>query len=395
MKKYLLCCLGLVLITNGLLLAQGIVFHGSARNSFYSYENDQVHNRVYQYGDFTLANPGNTIILNTAVRALSDFNETLTSEERFKAYTLNVRLKGLARNRLDLIIGRQFLHPGTVLGSLDGIRAHLHQKNLTLQLYGGIESYYKKSFEMLKTGDDFTAGGALEIRQLAATNWELLYLRKAASDGVFWQLAGLNAFNASLPKTILQFQAHYDLENSRLHRMLLGTRNSWSDRINTTLEFKSQFPQVYANSYFTIFSPKAYRQYRAGAAFQFIDGYYLNGLYQHIQFPEDSANQFFLTLQNGNGAAGFFYEDGYAGEQLGLSFDYGMEIFKNFMASIYIDYSKYRIEEIYEFDNQLGNAARLSYRFNKYLSADLEYQWLKNRFKEQDNRLLNHISLRW
>ena len=68
---------------------------------------------------------------------------------------------------------------------------------------------------------------------------------------------------------------------------------------------------------------------------------------------------------------------------------------KSFVASVYVDYSKYRTEEIYEYDNQLANAARLSYRLNRHFAVDVEYQWLTNRFKKQDSRFLNHISYLW
>jgi len=76
-------------------------------------------------------------------------------------------------------------------------------------------------------------------------------------------------------------------------------------------------------------------------------------------------------------------------------FDLFYEVMPNLIASLYVDYSKYRVEEVYEFDNQLANAARISYRLGRNWTFDVEYQWLSNRFKESDSRFLNHISFVW
>jgi len=61
---------------------------------------------------------------------------------------------------------------------------------------------------------------------------------------------------------------------------------------------------------------------------------------------------------------------------------------------LYADYSKYRTETIYEYDDQIANAARLSYSLGRWNFVG-EYQWLTNRLKENDSRFLNHITYRW
>ncbi len=73
-------------------------------------------------------------------------------------------------------------------------------------------------------------------------------------------------------------------------------------------------------------------------------------------------------------------------------FDIFCEVMPNLIASLNIDYTKYRVEKVYEYDNQLANAARLSYRLGRQWTFDVEYQWLTNRFKSSDSRFLNHIS---
>lgn len=397
MKKILFLVLLCFFLTSHFANAQqGIRFHGFVKNSIYSYQTEKTHTRAYQYVQLNLATPGNNVILSTSMRALSDANEPLTSDQRFKAYTFHLQIKNLLWNRLNMTVGRQFLHPGTILGGLDGAIGNLKiLKNLSLMFYAGTESNFQRAFKIYETKDSFVSGGLLQMNRLFSTRLQLLYLQKKNDQGIFWQIAGLNVDNALVPKTRLRLQAHYDMQNQRMHRLLVSARNTWSTKFMTTLEYKIQYPQVYAMSFFTIFQPTAYRQIRANAAFQFVKGYFINAQYQLVQFEEDDANRVFLTIQSRNGSIGAIYESGYAGDQLGLMFDYALEILPNLMASVYVDYSKYRTEQIYEYDNQLSNAARLSYRFNSHWSMDVEYQWLTNRYKEKDARFLNHISCRW
>ena len=89
------------------------------------------------------------------------------------------------------------------------------------------------------------------------------------------------------------------------------------------------------------------------------------------------------------------YETGDLGDQAGIVLDYGYEFFPGFIASLSIDYSRYRFEEIYDYESQLANALRAVYKFSKHWRVDLEYQLLNNRFKESDHRVLNHIHFVW
>jgi len=182
---------------------------------------------------------------------------------------------------------------------------------------------------------------------------------------------------------------------SRLHRLLAYARVKLNKKINLSLGYKNQHPQVYANSYFTIFEVNPYQQYKLGANYNLSKNFFLSGQYQLLQFDTETANRVFLTFNNLHGSIGLVYESGYAGEQLGIIFDYAYSITPELLASVNIDYSRYKTEKIYEFENEIANAVRLSYRFLKHWTADLEYQWLTNRFKESDSRILNHIHYRF
>ncbi len=394
MKRAFILLIVLVLHTSAAFAQVG--FNGSVRNSIYSYESDETHTRVYQYVRLSVLSPCKKFTVQTSLRALTDMQETMDSEDRFKLYSLRFNGEGLLNDKLDFSIGRLFLHPGATLGALDGAKvSYGFADHFSLLVYGGVESHFKRSFNMYETADSQVMGGLFSIKNYFSSKLQLLYMRKANENATFWHLAGLNFDTALLPKTTVRVQSHYDIEQSRLHRVLLSARNTWTSNLMTTLEYKQQFPQIYANSYFTIFTPMAYQRIRLGAAYEFIPNYNVQVNYQYVMFEDDNANQIYATVGNNFGNLGLVFENGYAGDQLGLMFDVFYEVLPDLIASLYVDYSKYRVEEIYEYDNQLANAARLSYRLGRHWTIDAEYQWLQNRFKSSDSRFLNHISFVW
>jgi hypothetical protein len=375
-------------------LTQGILFHGTLRNSIYSYESTETHTRYYQYLHFNVVSPCRKIILDGSVRALTDANVTLPNDDRFKAYALNVTLKDIFWQRVDVTAGRQFLHPGTVLGGLDGVNGTWRiVKNLSLQFYGGYESQYERSFKAPED-DAMAFGGLLQLAKKYASTWQVFYLQKSRNNKTACQIAGININSAILPRTVIQFQTHYDFQNTRIHRMYVSARHNVSTALQVNAAFKVQQPQIYSNSVFTFLELGAYTQFRAGTTWEFIPGYRAGCDLQFIE-SEGTADKVYLTLANNNGSVGLIFESGFAGDQLGVCFDYSYELFKGFLASIYMDYSKYRLEQVYEYDNQLSNAMRLSYRLGRHFGVDVEYQWLTNKVKEQDSRFLNHLSYRW
>ena len=216
----------LILFLFQILFGQGLTFHGNARNSIYSYDSDESHTRFYQYLNFSVQPSNKIITLNTSLRALTDSREALESEKRFKAYLLNFKLDKLLKNRLELVIGRQFLYPGTVLGGLDGVLAKtVPLKNTSLQLYAGTESPYLRDFKLSKTDERLVYGGMFQIQDIVDSRIQILYLQKSSKEEAFWQISGVNVDTKILPQTSLRLQSHYDLLNERMHRLLFQIRH--------------------------------------------------------------------------------------------------------------------------------------------------------------------------
>ncbi|HQI49656.1 MAG TPA: hypothetical protein PLN61_13455, partial [bacterium] len=335
MKNRLHFLLLLLFFMAGALAAQGITFHGSARNSIYAFESDKVHTRFFQYLNFTAVSPCRHLALNSNLRFLTDANQDLDNDMRFRAFALTLEARNLLDGKLNLAFGRQFLHPGTALGALDGLNArYAFDQRFSLQLYGGVESVASRAFKIQKFADASVVGGAFQVKKVYASTAQLFYLRKFNSEAAYWQITGANLESNLVPYVQLRLQSHYDLENERLHRLLLNASRSWNGKLATFIEYKRQNPQVYANSYYTIFEVKPYSQIRTGADYALTPGLAVEAQYQHLMFDADQADRILLSLNNDDGSIGMMYETGYTGDQISAYFNYGYEILPKLVASL-------------------------------------------------------------
>jgi len=386
--------------------SQIIETQGRLSNSVYIFEgNEQVdgtanvttHTRLYQTLRFTAKFKSlSNLKVNLAGRILTDLgNSDLADEYRYRAYRVSVSGNNLFNNTLDFEIGRQFLHPGLVLGSIDGVNLlYRPVRNLGIQVYGGVESHLLNALNIYKTNDAMLYGGSIRYNKFLKTNVQVVYLQKQNDGKAIWQIAGLNMINRSVDNLSLILQTHYDLVNSRLHRLYAST-SYHLNKLSANVYFKQQRPQIYGDSYFQIFDVSAYQLLGLNLAYAISKRFSLSGTMQGVQLEEGYGNRYMLSLDDHNGSLGISYETGDLGEQFGLMLDYGYEIIPDLTGSFSVDFSRYRFEEIYEFEKQLANAVGLNYNFSENWIFNLEYQWLNNRFMDSDQRVLNHIHFIW
>ena len=395
----------LIFTLNHILFSQDIETSGRVTNSIYVFEGKKTdgttgattHTLLYQYLRFSAkARELNNLSFNVSARALTDLAQSLESEERFRAYRLSISMQNLFNNFLDFEIGRQFLHPGITLGSLDGANVNLKfTKQLNWQIYGGVETHLFRAFKIYEFDQAAVYGTKIKYRQLLNSDLELAYLHKRSNSVDQWQIAGFNFSNYSLEWIQFLGQLHYDLVNSRIHRIYFTTRFLPNHKWNLIFNYKQQYPQIYGDSFFKIFNVYQYHQAGISAGYAITDRYSINGRYNLIQLKEGQGHRAVVTLSDLNGSIGVFFEGGDLGNQLGVVLDYGYEFLPGLIASLSVDYSRYKFEEIYEYENQLANALRVVYKFAENWRVDLEYQLLNNRFKDSDHRVLNHIHFVW
>jgi hypothetical protein len=394
-EKYLVSFLFILLYFQWL-FAQNIETHGRYTSSIYAFVREPSVSAisVYQFLCFsTEAKEWNNLSLNVSMRWL---NHPLQGQEAWRAYRLSVSANNLFNNLLDFEIGRQFLHAGIPFGSMDGMNITLKPTaNLCWQIFGGVESNLFRELKIYELDEATVYGSAITYRRFMNTDLQLAYLQKLRRSKNQWQIVGLNLDNRSLKIVQFLMQVHYDLLNSRLHRLYASARFTPSKKLSFTLLARQQFPQVYGDSYFRIFELNQYTQGALNVNYALTPSCGLTAGLQYFTLEHGSGQRVMAGVNDNHGAINLLYESGDLGDQLSLMFDYGYEIWQNVIVSIGVNYARYRFEEIYEYENQLANTVRLHYNLSKNWKADLEYQWLNNRFSESDNRLLNHIHFIW
>ena len=340
----------------------------------------------------------NNLRFDFAGRILTDItdDDDLTNEQKYNANRLSLAADGLFDGLFDFVLGRQFIHPGSPLGSIDGLNLTLHPvKNLNWQIFAGTESHFSQAFKLYEADEAAVYGSTVSYKNFMQNNLQGFYYQKNHSDKAIWQLAGLNVSNYMFKDLYLVLQAHYDFINERLHKLYLSTRYKLNPDFSFMFSLKQQYPQIYENSYFKIFNISQYQSASFSGFYSLTKEYYLAVDYRLMQLKEDQGQQLFLTLGNGNGSVSGIYEFGDLGDQIGVQLSYWYEIYKDLVVSAAVDYSRYRFEKIFDYDNQIANAIRVSYKFSDNLKTDLEYQWLNNRIYDANHRILNHIHFIW
>ena len=410
MKTKFYVVLALFLFFNTLFVhAQDVVTRGRFTNSIYAYEpmylrgteDSETHVLLYQFFRFQAKiKEYNNLSFNYDTRALTDLQEDIDKDLRFRVNRLSLSAQDLFSGFLDIEAGRFFYHPGITFGSLDGLDLVLKPvRNLHIQLYGGVESHLYRSYKVYNLDDATVYGGSIKYFNLSGTDIQLSYLEKQHAKETQWQIAGLNLSNYTLKTWKFLLQTHYDIANSRLHRLFFSTRWSQSKDLHFYVNLKQQHPQIYADSYYNDEEKfgqfKDYSKAGIGGTYYITEAYWFSVDYNYFKIEEGQGHKIMASVSNLNGTLGLIYETGDLGDQIGFMVSYGYEFMPGLIGSLAIDYQRYRFSEYYSYENQLANALRLTYKFADHWRVDAEYQLLNNKFKDTDHRFLNHIHFIW
>jgi len=407
--KFYLFSVFLILLNTLFVQAQDVVTKGRFTNSIYAFEplafrgteESETHVFLYQFLRFEARiKEYNNLSFNYDTRALTDLQQDIDSDLRFRVNRLSLSAKDLFDGFLDVEAGRFFYHPGITFGSLDGLDLVLKPlNNLRIKLYGGVESQLFRSYKVYNLEDATVYGGSIKYLNLSGTDIQLSYFEKLYDNTTQWQIAGINLSNYSLRDWKFLLQTHYNLADSRLQRFFFSTRWTPSRDLHFYVNLKQQHPQIYANSYYNNEEKfgqfKDYSRAGIGGTYYMSREYWLSVGYNYFQIEDGQGHKIIASVSNLNGTLGLVYETGDLGDQLGFLASYGYEFIPGLVGSLGIDYQRYRFSELYSYEDQVANSLRLNYKFSKNWRIDVVYQLLHNRFRDTDHRFLNHIHFIW
>jgi hypothetical protein len=389
--------------------AQKVVTKGRFTNSIYAYEplifrgteESETNVFLYQFLRFEAKiKEYNNLSFNYDTRALTNLQNDIDSEFRFRVNRLSLSAKDLFSGFLDVEAGRFFYHPGITFGSLDGLDLVLKPtQNLRVKLYGGVESHLYRSYLVYNLEDATVYGGSIKYFNLSQTDIQLSYLEKKRNKNTQWQIAGLHLSNYSLRDWKFLLQTHYNIANSRMQRFFFSTRWTPSKDMHIYLNLKQQHPEIYADSYYNNEAKfgqfNNYKRAGIGGTYYLSDEYWCSVDYNYFKIEDGQGHKIIASVSNYYGTIGLVYETGDLGDQVGFLASYGYEFIPGLIGTLAIDYQQYRFSELYSLQDQIANALRLTYKFAKHWRIDVEYQLLHNKFKDTDHRFLNHIHFIW
>jgi hypothetical protein len=407
--KFYVFSVFLILLCTLFVQAQDVVTKGRFSNSVYAFEplafrgteESETHVFLYQFLRFEAKiKEYNNLSLNYDTRALTDLNQDIDNDLRFRVNRLSLSAQDLFNGFLDVEAGRFFYHPGITFGSLDGLDLVLKPvHNLRIQLYGGVESHLYRSYLVYNLDDATVYGGSIKYLNLSGTDIQLSYFERQHDKNTQWQIAGINLSNYTLKNWKFLLQTHYDLGSSRLQRFFFSTRWTPSRDLHFYLNLKQQHPQIYADSYYNNEEKfgqfKDYSRAGIGGTYYMSREYWLSIDYNFFKIEDGQGHKIIASLSNLNGTLGLVYETGDLGDQVGFIASYGYEFIPGLVGSLGIDYQRYRFSEIYSYEEQVANSLRLNYKFTDHWRIDVVYQLLHNKFRDSDHRFLNHIHFIW
>lgn len=413
MKKTLLLLISLFIP----LIAQN--FNGRITSSYYTFErveSKDVSNkflRSFQYGQFNFNK--DWFSLRTILAVEQDLSKNIKYDPRvrlFNLYAEGKNLFGLATIR----IGRQPLYHFVASGIFDGINLNIKYWKINLTTYygGNVPAYQK--FGLTKNfNKNYLLGGKLQA-QLNDLFIGLGYLNKNfnSEDYLTTRLdENLNPvtvlvkpgssqfefFNAELGynfKNIsLNTRLFYDLNLDKISKIDFSTDFNLIENLGVNFYYAYREPLIRYNSYFTIFESVVQnnQEFDLGLNYRLNKAFLITGKFGLVKYNDDNSTRISIGTATLFGTISYTKNFGYAGELDGISI-YSNYRFSNGLItpSIGFGYSNYRLSKSSPKNYALYVLAGTNIRPWRFLSFDLQSQYLKNKIYKNDLRFFFKIN---
>ncbi len=376
--KYLI--LLFFLLTIQLSFAQ-IRFSGSLQSSVYSFETPTAQQGNFYQGLQLKAFSQNNrdLYLNTYFRVAklgkADWDEQL--------YNLYLNWK-TAQKKLQFRLGRQFIYEGVINGTMDGLLVAIEPtQKLKVKVFAGLEAPFNRDFQTVNS-DSNAIGGYLSYRFSQSFNANLSYLRRERNDQIVWQVIGAALHGVYKKALYYQAQIDHNLESDEIQGMRYRL-NYYYQNWSFSGEFNTQKPRIFEDSFFRIFEQEAFNQVRSGVTYQ-VNQYQLGLQYLLTSYEEDQTHQLIANVGNRWGLIGVLFQDGYAGDNIGIYGDVRYPIIPELTIKLYSSYYNFQRHLVEIDENATAFSGGFDFRPVKFLSLQAEVQESINSFYDNDLR---------
>lgn len=311
-------------------------------------------------------------------------------EKVYQAYA-DARIAG---RTLVARVGRQFMYRGAVNGTFDAVSARFQPKGgWDVQAMAGLAAPTDRSFNRLVWDE----GGALGIYAGksvgSALRASVSYFHRIRSGDTAWSIAGGGLSLRLADDSFLQSELDYNLEQESVQRF---RGRAWTEvgRFIFSGEVGVQKPQIYQDSFFSIFELEGYRQARGGVAYKLGSvrlGYEFIGTSfddaDEAGGESETSGESLVTLSNKFGTVGVVYQGGYGGDRLDLYADARIEVTDAITFALRASRLEYERRSIALDEDATAFSAGVTYRSAFPLWFQVEAQRSHNSRFDQDTRL--------
>ncbi len=388
--------------------------NGRFTTSFYSLERQtlsgsETQSILYQSAQLTIGQmAGNRLSAHFFGHGAQGLGDEIDSGEPvFRLYNSYLQWHD-KKNLLQRIrLGRQRLYSGVAYGTIDGV-------DLTLRLgrrfkvggFAGLLALPGNDVDIADWDDRHALGLRVSARDLLGTRVLVSFMQRNrrplsyTSPGRFTQrILSYQSLEQRLIGVDLQRQFSrrvgfygrfdYDLEQERLRRGQVELKYSANTRLEVALEFFHRAPLLAANSIFTVFELNTTQDVAVRANYRFTGNWFVNGNVGFSQYDGDETVRFGAGLGSKYGSFGYNFRRGYGGQNSGAYAALSYPLTQKLGVVANTGLSRYRLfDEDADSNTSLTGSVGINYRFKQHCSFNVLGQGIRNRFLDNDFRVL-------
>lgn len=317
-------------------------------------------------------------------------------EERVYQLYADARLSG---RELTGRLGRQFVYRGTINGTFDALALRYRPAaDWDVQVLAGLAAPYARDLDFSTESEDlglWDERGSLGLfasktfgrRVRTNVSW---FQRNRGGD-VAWSLAGVGFSAGYGEDRFVQAEVEYNVEQENTQRIRV---RDWGEigPVLVSIEFSTQRPRIFEDSFFSRFKVGGYGQARLGASYPLGPG---RAGYEFVGTDfegSERSGEHIVTysLESGafSGMIGVVYQSGYGGERFSPYVDARFEVLDGVTLRGNFTYLEYERRTISLDEDASAWTAGILVRPTSRWWLQLDVQQAANTFYDQDTRLL-------
>jgi len=340
---------------------------------------------------------------------------SLDGDSKFRIYNLYLEYRKLF-DIATIKLGRQSHINGVGSGVYDGLDLKLSYSGISLSgFFGGNVPAYQKMEFTNDLKNDYILSGKLVFNNVKNLYLVFSYVDKNVKSENYYATrldANFNPIRALIEKNSQQYQFvsgratytfnnvgdisaryDYDLNFSTSSLFELNANYTQLEKINFNVYYNYREPRISYNSIFSVFNYGNTQEIEGGLDYKISPVFTVTGKFGYVTYNDDTSQRFTIGVRSNYGTFSYRKTFGYAGELDAISV-YGAKSFLDgfLTPSIGLSYTGYKLTEDEPRNTLLTLLAGVNVRPWKFLSFDLQGQYLSNKIYTNDLRIFAKVN---